>query len=324
MTETARDRALTCWVVTDGRAGIEAQALGLAEAVAARRPIKIVAKRISVRAPWRSLPQSLWGDPFSRLGEGGDSLAPPYPDLWIGCGRLSVPLTIAVKNRNAATFTVQLQNPRAPTSLFDLVIAPSHDRLAGENVLSIIGAPTRAIARDPASCAVRETSSAAVVIGGPNRAMRMTKRDAWNIARQLRALAEGGVALSVTTSRRTPPEAAQVFDAELRGVARIFWRADRDGADLNPYPQILRDCAAVLVTEDSVNMAIEASQTGVPVHIIKMARKPLASARKFDAFHRSLRERDVARYFDGELGRWSYEPLNETSRAADEILRRLR
>ena len=324
MTETAGDRALTCWVVTDGRAGIEAQALGLAEAFAARRQIQIVTKRISVKAPWRVLPPALWGDAFSRLGEGGDALTPPFPDLWIGCGRLSVPLSIAVKKKHPATFTVQLQDPRAPTSLFDLVIAPAHDRLAGENVVSIIGAPTRAIARDPAAGAVRANSSAAVVIGGPNRAMRMSVGDVQDIAKQLRALAVNGTELSVTTSRRTPPEAAQILEDALKGVARIFWRADRDAAEANPYPAMLRGCDAVLVTEDSVNMAIEAAQTGAPVHIIRMARKPFASAKKFDAFHQSLRERGVARYFDGGLKKWNYQPLDETSRAADEILRRLR
>ena len=39
---------LTIWAVSDGRVGIEAQVLGLAEAVARRRPAQIVVKRVAL------------------------------------------------------------------------------------------------------------------------------------------------------------------------------------------------------------------------------------------------------------------------------------
>jgi len=38
---------LTIWAVSDGRVGIEAQVLGLAEAVARQRPAEILVKRIA-------------------------------------------------------------------------------------------------------------------------------------------------------------------------------------------------------------------------------------------------------------------------------------
>ncbi len=39
--------------------------------------------------------------------------------------------------------------------------------------------------------------------------------------------------------------------------------------------------------------------------------------------HQSLRERGVARPFDGKLGAWTYAPLAETDRAAEEVVRRM-
>lgn len=322
MSEPATMRRRTCWVVTDGRAGVEAQALGLAEAVALRAPLSISRKVISVRKPWQSLPRVLWGDPFSRLDAASDALAPPFPDLWIGCGRLSVPLTIAVKQRSASTFTVQAQDPRAPAALFDLVIPPRHDRLAGDNVFPIIGAPIRRRPTRAPAAARAGAHPVAVLIGGPNRAFRMTGDDADAIGAELKALADKGARLSVTTSRRTPPDvAARLFD-RLHDVAGVFWRAGVDDDADNPYPAMLDEADAIVVTEDSVNMATEAAATGKPVHILLLRRKPFASAAKFDAFHDALRRYGAARPFNGALEPWSYPPLDETARAAAEVLRR--
>ncbi len=323
MEKTSATGELTCWVVTDGRAGIEAQALGLAEAVAETRPLQISVKRVIIQSPWRHLPRQFWGDALSRLDQAGASLAPPWPDLWIACGRLSAPLSIAVKRKSPSTFVVQLQDPRAPASLFDLVIAPEHDGVSGRNVVSIVGSTTRVRRRDPSLAERRAAPLVAVLIGGPNRAFRFGRTDARSLSEQLKRLADEGVSLSVTTSRRTPPEAARILEESLSGAACKFWRADCGEKEANPYPEMLEGVDAVIVTEDSVNMAVEAAMTGAPVHIARLRRKPFSSASKFDAFHNSLMARGAAKYFDGEIEHFSYEPLNETKRAAAELSRRL-
>ena len=77
----------TLWVLSDGRAGNEAQALGLAEALARRRPAAIVPKR-TVPGRWAAmLPPALsWrfgarigGWPFSGLDQGVEELVAPGP-----------------------------------------------------------------------------------------------------------------------------------------------------------------------------------------------------------------------------------------------------
>ena len=135
---------LRIWAVTDGRAGIESQALGLAEAVARLRTADIFCKRIAwprwmsrtptqLMPPWRSL-----------LASGGSELSPPWPDLWIGNGRASVPLSIAARRwSRGRSYVVQLQDPLRPSHLFDLVAPPNHDGLGGPNVFGITGTPHR-------------------------------------------------------------------------------------------------------------------------------------------------------------------------------------
>jgi mitochondrial fission protein ELM1 len=324
MSNSSLPNAPSCCVVTDGRAGIEAQALGLAEAIAREAPLAIVRMRVEAEFPWNRIPRHLWGDPFARVRADGAPLDAPYPELWIGCGRISVPLTIAVKARSPETFTIQIQNPHAPLGKFDLVIPPVHDGLIGPNVLPIVGSPNRIM---PAVSAVKKPPNApkklAVLIGGPNRAFRLASAEAQEIGEGLRTLAESGVELAVTTSRRTPADAALVLK-QMLGRASVFWRAGVDRPEQNPYPQMLADADATLVTEDSVNMAVEAASTGRPVYVWRLPRRLFGAAAKFNAFHESLSARGVARTFDGRLEDWTYEPLDETARAATEALRRWR
>lgn len=50
-----RPAALSCWVVTDGKIGMESQCVGLAEALGLAPEVK----RLATRAPWRWLPPAL-------------------------------------------------------------------------------------------------------------------------------------------------------------------------------------------------------------------------------------------------------------------------
>ena len=123
-----------CWVVTDGSAGNENPALGLAQAVGLETQIK----RLRPRPPWTWLPGNLWPLPWAALGADSDSLAPPWPDLVISCGRRSVPYSLAIRRAGAAC-NVHIQNPRIGLKHFDLVAAPRHDGLSGANVISTNG-----------------------------------------------------------------------------------------------------------------------------------------------------------------------------------------
>ena len=95
-----------------------------------------------------------------------------------------------------------------------------------------------------------------------------------------------------------------------------------DGTGPNPYFAFLHYADHVLVTIDRANRAAEAASTGKPVHILPMT--PRKKADKFDRLHADLEARGVSRPFDRWLDEdWSYEPLNETERAARAVLERM-
>lgn len=320
---------LSIWVVSDGRAGMENQALGLAEAVQRLTAAEIAVKRVRWRKAFDKLPSALkagWMlDPSSDPVEPGPGET--WPDLWIATGRATLPLSASVKARSGGrTFVVQTQDPRWRTGVYDLVVAPAHDALTGPNVLSITGSPHRVTAARLAEGAVDFEAAlpplprprVAALIGGRSTAFDLPEAHAADLADRIAAaVSAAGGSLMLTFSRRTPEAAKQAMTARLAALPGMIW----DGTGPNPYFAFLHFAHHVLVTEDSANMAAEAASTGKPVHILPMV--PLKSGGKFARLHADLRERGAARPFDGGLSGWTYEPLNETERAARVVMERM-
>ena len=313
---------LCIWAVSDGRAGIENQVLGLAEAVARLHPATVELKRIAYRVPFARLPQRLNLDPLAALARASDPITPPWPDVWIAAGRLTLPLSARVKRwSGGSTYVVQLQNPRWRPELFDLVIPPEHDRLAEQgNVFPILGAPHRVtperLAEAWPAFAPRieplPSPRTAVLVGGKSKAHDLPPSLAAAFAEELAAL-PGSVLL--TFSRRTPERARAVISERLAGRPGWIW----DGEGPNPYFAFLHAADAIVVTADSTNMAVEAAATGKPVLVRALKGRSARHAR----LHAALQARHSTRPFQGRIESWTAPPLRETERAAIELLRRL-
>ena len=317
---------LAIWAVSDGRAGIENQALGVAEAVARLRPAEISIKRIAWK-PWlRRLPTPLAFYPRGLLTAQSDALRAPWPDLWIANGRASIPFSIAMRRwSRGRTLVVQLQDPLRSPRLFDVVAPPAHDELIGPGVFPLLGSAHRITPEK-----LQEGLAAfphfqdlphpriAVLVGGRSKAFDLPPERAQALADELAALLDGsGGSLLMTFSRRTPPAARAILSRRLAGRPGLIWDGEAPSAGPNPYLAILAAADHVLVTADSINMVAEAASTGKPVQIVSL---PGSQARK-DRFHSALRARGAARPFSGRLQSWSYEPLSETDRLANHLIR---
>lgn len=314
---------LRIWAVSDGRAGMEAQAQGLGEAIARQRPARLDIRRIAYRGGAGRLPWPLIWPPRALLRP-GSGISPPWPDIWIATGRATLPFSMRMRRwSRGRTFVVQTQDPRTSLSAFDLVAPPLHDRLEGPNVFPILGAPNRVTQESLAAARARFADRLAglahpricVAVGGRSKAHDLPSGLAGRMAREIADAIEGhGGSLMLTFSRRTPPEARQAMTRELSAVPGWIWDETGD----NPYFGFLAHADAVLVTEDSTNLATDAAATGRPVFVLPMA----GHSRKLADFHAELRARGISAPFSGSFEGPAYTPLCETERLAAEVLRR--
>jgi mitochondrial fission protein ELM1 len=321
---------LRIWAMTDGRAGNVAQAAGLAEAVARSMAAEVSLQALDLARLPALLPAAAWdwasrhlpGWPEAGLTRVSWRPVAPWPDLAIGAGRRAAPFVADLRRRHGIK-AVQILDPQMDPSAFDLIVAPAHDAMSPANAIATLGSVGR-ITPDRVAVAAADLSQViahlpeprvAVLIGGPGNMARWSEADNDRLVDTLARLSESGAGLMVTTSRRTDP----VVTAGLRKALDPAHTLLHDGTGANPYPGLLGHAAAVIVTEDSVNMASEAASTGLPVHVFRVAY-PSAKAQ---AFHAALAAHGAARPFEGRIGSWRYPPLAEADRVAGLILARL-
>jgi hypothetical protein len=156
-----------------------------------------------------------------------------------------------------------------------------------------------------------------VSIGGDSKNHRMTETNVAAFERAIQRLAQGRT-FWITVSRRTPEHARVRLRRLASTIRAIFWEnEERDGP--NPYVAFLSQCDAAMVTCESANMIADPAFFGKPVHLLKLD----GGGPRFDKLHAGFIDRRAARWFTGSLQTWTYAPVREAARAADEIVRRV-
>lgn len=311
-----------CWVLTDGAAGNERQALALAQALGlpARNLV------LPLRAPWSWLaPRRLPGGRLAVAAAQRPRLAPPWPRLAIGCGRSAALLTRLLPRLSGGVCrSVQILDPRIDPRHWDLVIAPLHDALSGPNVITLLGSlnpvdDTWLQAGRQAFAPLGELPAprTGVLLGGPRRGVPLGETQAQMLADHLRERHQShGGSVLLLASRRTPDALYTALHEALANLPGVRWRDAADGP--NPYPGVLGWSDRLVVTPDSVNMLSEAAAAGVPVHTLSVDALPAKLAR----FHAELRQRGLLHDLDADAPA-PIAPLRETAAIAAEVRRRL-
>ncbi|MDF2117469.1 mitochondrial fission ELM1 family protein [Roseiarcaceae bacterium H3SJ34-1] len=298
-------------VLGSGRIGHEVNARGVANALG------VASEFVSVRPRKVFEFAAPWGP-----ADFADAVRPPWPDIAIASGRVTVPYLRAIKSGSRGrTFTLFLQDPRAWRGSADLIWVPEHDSLRGPNVLTTLTSPhsfnsealmgARA-AVDPRLASLPQPR-VAMVLGGDSGAHRFEAKDIEAMAAIARDIVLSGRGLMVTPSRRTPPALTQAIRSAVAGHAFVW-----DGSGDNPYVQILANAEAIVVTGDSVNMVGEACATGAPVHVYE----PSGGSPKITRFIDGLIAAGAARRWSGQLQDWRYVPIDATREIAEEAVRR--
>jgi mitochondrial fission protein ELM1 len=303
------------WVISEGLAGLNAQALGLAEAAGLTAEVR----ELKPAAPWKWIAAKLWPNPLMAVA---DAVRAPLPSLAIGCGGMAAAVLAAL--RRPSLPVVQIQNPRMAIGRFDLIVANRHDELTGPNVFLTRTAlhrvtPRRLVAEGIAwqeRLAPFKRPLVAVLLGGSNGRYRLDRDAGAKLASDLATMAQRDkVGIVVTPSRRTDQAVTEVIRGALAPLGGWVW----DSAGENPYFGMLALADLIIVTQDSVSMISEASATTAPVMFAPLP----GSWRRQELFLKPLLDEDRIRRFEGRFTTWPVAPLNDTPAAAAEMRRRL-
>jgi mitochondrial fission protein ELM1 len=303
------------WILSEGLAGLQAQALGLAEAAGLTPEIRV----LRPAAPWKWIAARLWPRPLSVVA---GSLRAPLPDLVIGCGGMAAAVLAALRGKSRPV--VQVQHPRMDIGRFDLIVANHHDELTGPNVILSRTAlhrvtPERLAAeaerwRDRLAALPRPL--VAVLLGGSNGRYRLDAGTGAKLAADLAAMMRRDkVGVIVTPSRRTDPAVTDVIAEAIAPLGGLVW----DGMGDNPYFGMLALADLIVVTQDSVSMISEAAATAAPVLVAELPGR----SRRQGMFLKLMCDEGRVRLFDGRFAPWHVTAMNDTPEAAAAMRQRL-
>ena len=270
------------WILLADRAGGNGQLISLAEALGWPFERKAMAYNWLNRCPNVLLGATL----ASARRVSAEQLRPPWPDLVIGASRRSVPVARWIRQQSGGrTRLVHLLHAMAPLDLFDLIITTPQYRLPPRpNVLHLSAALNRIdgerLATAEAAWAPRlqdlPRPFTALFVGGNSATYRFDAATAARLgASASAAVAAAGGALLVSTSPRTPADAAEALIKAVSCRSFIYrWKADDYD---NPYHAFLALADRFIVTADSASLLVEACLMDKPVEVFSwpMRRGPV-------------------------------------------------
>jgi hypothetical protein len=261
------------WVLLSDRAGDNAQLLRLAEALGWRFETKRIRYNRLNRCPNLLLGASKLAVDTQR----SDPLAPPWPDLVIGASRRAAPLARWIKKQSGGrSRLVHLLHAQAPLHYFDLVVTTPQYRLPERsnvlhNLLPLNAAQPEVLESSVALCRGRLEHLSrpwiAVLVGGNSSSYRLDAFTASQLGQFANHTAsETGGSLLISSSSRTPPDAADALLAAVQVPAYVY-RWQSTNKDENPYLAYLALADRFIVTADSASMLAEACSTGRRVEL---------------------------------------------------------
>ncbi len=305
--------APTSFILSEPYAGLQAQALGLAEAAGlAPSIIELHPRRIYA---W--LAANLWPEPLAAV-----DLKNPPSGMILTVGGTGAAVGAALKRRGNAV--IQIQNPRMKLNKFDVIVANLHDEITGPNVIVTRTALHRAtperLAAAQAEWAPRfahlPRPLVAVLVGGSNGRYRLEAAEGTALARSLAGMMRRDkIGLMLTPSRRTAQSARDALYQTLEPLGAWIWNMQGD----NPYFGMLACADMIVATIDSISMVSEAVATRAPVLLAELPGK----SRRISLFNDMLLESGRARQFCGQVEYWPVQPMDDTAEAAAKVRKAL-
>ena len=303
---------LKALLLTEGYHGMISQVEGLAKALQTEFQHKIV----RLNWPWNFIPPKL--TPISEIILKDKHYINENKsfDLVISCGRKSVIPSAIIKKKNANIFTIHIQDPKVNYKNFDVIIAPEHDELKGENVISSKGSIhyiTQSEIEKAKNYLVNKFHNENVVsliLGGPSKYYSFSNEDLTQVFRKIKSnfISQGYKAL-VIPSMRTPK---RIIDLAMKEFVKVGFVVNT--VDKQAYLSALALATNIVVTCDSTSMISEAAASGKPIFVAHM--KPKKNNYRFKKFYQLFNEMGITRDLGDQIKNWTYNKLNEAERIA--------
>jgi mitochondrial fission protein ELM1 len=306
-------------LLTDGNHGMISQVEGLAKAL----QLDFNHCFVNLKKPWNFFPINLV--PVNKSVIDGKIPNQMENQVLISCGKNGIIPSLFLKRNNKNLYNIHIQNPGVNFSNFDLIVAPEHDKINGNNVLNTFGALHYIEKKEIDNSAnffskynLSENSKiVTLVLGGPNRYYDFNEIDLGNIFISIKNnFLNKNFKLIIISSRRTPDNiinfAKNFF---LDSVAII------DFVSKEAYLSALKLSKIIVVTCDSISMISECAITQKPIFVAKIKAK--IGNTKFEYFLNRFKEKGIIRFLGENIDYWSYPVLDEANRIAKIIKERL-
>ena len=306
------------WCLTDGSAGMISQVRGLAEALNVNYELKVV----KLNFPWSKLPVNLL--PLSNMmfkNLSDFNLDSKAPDILISCGKRSIYASLFIKKKSIKrVFSIHIQNPRVNTNNFDIVVAPSHDNVIGDNVITTdlaINHITPKLLNKHAekmkdSFGSIQKPICTVFIGGKSRNYKFDQSNVIELAKTLdKVMNNNNVQMFIVFSRRTD-EFIKDYLKKKYSKQNIVWEGKE-----NPYLALMHYSKYLICTSDSVSIISESVSAKKPVFIYKLPSSKRYN--RIDSFLSTLVEKNYVKILSDKLEDYSNSYTNETMEVARTI-----
>ncbi len=305
-------------LLTQGMHGMISQVEGLAKAL----DIDFTHQTVELNNFWKMIPPKL--TPISQSVY--KKIDQHDFDLIISCGRKSVIPSIHLKNNsNKKVINIHIQDPKVNFNHFDFIIAPEHDSIKGQNVISTKGAihylTDEEIIKnkDYLSSFIKKDHRkiCSLILGGPTKYYDYSTKNMKYIFTMLyKLLKKHDFQLVVIPSMRTPENTIHYAKEFFGDNHTVIMDVDKKA-----YLSALAIAENIVVTCDSSSMISEAALTGKPIYVANIL--PKKNDKRLQRFRNLFKELNITRILGEEIENWSYQKLDETNRVANIIKQKI-
>ena len=213
-------------------------------------------------------------------------------DVIISCGRKSVIPSIHLKNNsNKKVFNIHIQDPKVDLKHFDFIVAPEHDSIKGQNVISTKGAIHYLTEneinenKDYLNSFIKKDKRLiwTLIMGGPTKYYDYSTKNIKEIFTTLSKLSkEHNFQLVIIPSMRTPTNIIQYANDYFGDDHTVIMDVDKKA-----YLSALAIAQNIIVTCDSSSMISEAALTGKPIYVASIL--PKKNDKRFQKFRNLFR-----------------------------------